>query len=443
MSENKNDENTETFIEEEASFSDLLGANLDRFLEELSALNDTLPIQIVMLSIKHKELIKRLDAISTKTEETDEEGNEVIRYKVTNDELEEFPKIHKHLNRAEIAQKIIPRNFIVSIVSQYDAFLGELVRTIYDINPNLIRSSEKELTPSDLFNYDSIEDLKLHIVDKEVDSLLREEHLEQLKVLEKRISKVTKKDFYLTKNLPVLNDFVELTQRRNLFVHTNGLVTRQYLDVNTKWKFKKCKSSINDELRAEPEYCKNAYRVLFEMSVKLTHVLWRKFIPEDRLSADEHLNQIIYDLLVDSEYELAVIICDFSTNTIKKFSSEQLRKFIVINKAIAYKLLDSEKKCKEIIDNEDWSIGNEFKLAKLVLEDEFERAKKLMIKIGSNDELLNKGAYENWPLFKNFRKTKQFKKAYFKLFDQEFSLEEVQNKKKIEQEQELQLEDIK
>ncbi|WP_127845509.1 hypothetical protein [Psychroflexus aestuariivivens] len=439
MSKNNNQENNEIMTIEEASFSDLLETNLDRFLEELSALNDTLPIQIVMLSIKHKELIKKLERISTTSEEIDEDGNEIVRYKVTEDEIDEFPKIHKHLNRADIAKKIIPRNFIVSIISQYDAFLGELVRIIYDINPNLIRSSEKELNPSDLFNFDSIEDLKLHIVDKEVDSLLREEHLEQLKVLEKRISKVTKNEFYLTKGLPVLKDFVELTQRRNLFVHTNGIVTRQYLDINNKWKFKDCKSSLNDELRAEPGYCENSYRVLFEMAVKLTHVLWRKFLPEDRTRADEHLNQIIYDLLVDSEYSLAVTISDFCTNTIKKFSSEQLRKFIVINKAIAYKLLDKKDECNNIIDNEDWSIGNEFKLAKLVLLDEFEKAKQLMIKIGADDELLNKGAYENWPLFKVFRKTKEFKSAYFELFNQEFSLEEIQNKEKVEHEKEVNL----
>ena len=442
MSKINEEENNEELTPEETSFSDLIETNLDRFIEELSALNDTLPIQMVMLKIKHKELIKKLEKISTTSEEIDEDGNEIVRYRVAFDDIEEFPKIHKRLNRADIAKKIIPRNFIVSIVSQYDAFLGDLVRIIYDINPNLIRSSEKELNPSDLFNFDSIEDLKLHIVDKEVDSLLREEHLEQLKVLEKRISKVTKNEFHLTKNLPVLKEFVELTQRRNLFVHTNGLVTRQYLDINHKWKFKGCESSLNDELRAQPEYCENSYRILFEMSVKLTHVLWRKFLPKDRDRADKHLNQIIYDLLVDSEYNLAVIISDFCTNSIKKFSSEQLRKFIVINKAIACKLLDKKDMCNSIIENEDWSIGNEFKLAKLVLQDKFEDAKRLMIKIGPEDDLLDKNAYNNWPLFKVFRKTKEFQTAYFELFDEEFSLEEIQNKEVVEKEKDLDINDL-
>lgn len=342
----------ETEETQEATHSDLFALNLDRFLEELSALNDTLPIQLMMLSIKHKELIKILERISTATEEVDEEGKEVIKYKVSSENLDEFPKIHKHLNRTDIAQKILPRNFIVSIVSQYDAFLGELVRTLYQVNPNIIRSSEKEIKTEDLFNYESIEELKNHIVDKEVDSLLREEHLEQLKILERKISIVTGKDFTLTSDLPVLPFFVELTQRRNLFVHTNGLITRQYLEVKNKWKFKtECKGDINEELTASPEYCEKAYEVLFEMAVKLTHVLWRKFAPLEREEADENLNQIIYELLIDNSYNLAIEIANFGTDVIKKFSSEQTRKFVIINKAIAYKMQGKDDECKKVINS--------------------------------------------------------------------------------------------
>jgi hypothetical protein len=162
------------------------------------------------------------------------------------------------------------------------------------------------------------------------------------------------------------------------------------------------------------------------MSVKLTHVLWRKFLPFNRLEADEHLNQIIFELLIDSNYNLAITISNFATDIIKKFSTEQMRKFIVINKAIAYKFLDKQKECDNVIKNEDWTIGNEFKLAKLVLEDNFEEAITLMLKIGDNDELITKDAYRKWPLFKKFRKNKLFQETYLKIFNEEFSLEEIE-----------------
>lgn len=417
-----------------ATKSELFEYNLDRFLEELSALNDTLPIQLLLLEFKHKQLIEKLEKISTQTEGEDEDGKKYTSYKVSSDNIEEFPKIHKHLNRTDIAIKIIPRNFIVSIISQYDAFLGDLMRTLYEINPNIIRSSEKEINAEDLFTYETIDELKNHIIDKEVDTLLREGHYEQLLILEKKISIVADKKFTLTTNLPVLSSFIELTQRRNLFVHTNGSATKQYLEISKKWKFETECDSLNQELIANPEYCQKAYSILYEMSVKLTHVLWRKFVPLERKEADEHLNQIIYDLLIDNKYELAIEFANFFTDVIKKFSSEQYRKFVIVNKAIAYKMLNKEKECKQVIKGEDWSIGNEFKLAKLILEDKFVEAKELMMKIGDNDEVVNKNAYENWPLFEKFRLTEEFKSAFLELFKVEFTLEEIQEKNKEEKE---------
>jgi hypothetical protein len=424
----------------QATNSELFEFNIDRFIEELSALNETLPIQLLLLEYKHKQLIKKLEKISTDlNEETNKDGVEVIKYKISSDKIEDFPKIHKHLNRTEIATKIIPRNYIVSIISQYDAFLGDLMRALYTINPNIIRSSEKEINAEDLFIYDTIDELKSHIIDKEVDTLLRESHYEQLLILEKKISTVVKdKKFTLTSNLPILTSFIELTQRRNLFVHTNGFTTKQYLESSKKWKFKTdCQGSVNEELVASPEYCQKAYFTLYEMSVKLTHVLWRKFIPLEREEADEHLNQLIYELLIENNYELAIEMSNFFTDVIRNFHTEHMRKIVIINKAIGYKMLDKNEECKKVIENEDWSIGTEFKLAKLVLEDNYKEAKALMLKIGKNDEIVSKKAYKNWPLFEKFRLSEEFKSGYLELFSEAFMFEEVQEKEHQEIDEEL------
>lgn len=60
-----------------------------------------------------------------------------------------------------------------------------------------------------------------------------------------------------------------------------------------------------------------------------------------------------------------------------------------------------------------------------------------MIKIGTNDELVNQKAYNKWPLFKLFRKTEQFKTSYLELYNEEFTLEELQSKKDLEKDKEL------
>jgi hypothetical protein len=103
--------------------------------------------------------------------------------------------------------------------------------------------------------------------------------------------------------------------RRNLFVHTDGRVSSQYLRV--------CGSNnvqiqdglvIGKQLAATPEYLKQAYICLSEIGVKLAHVLWRKLRPDEIQEADKTLNQICYDYLVDEEYEIALRRTDLGPN---------------------------------------------------------------------------------------------------------------------------------
>ena len=420
--------NTEEIEEKEIIEKyELFQNNLYNFIDEISALRETLPLQIKILEAKHDVFIKDLEKYSTveKNVEESEEDSQVFTYTLKDGFEDRFFKISKILSRVDIALKIIPRNYIVSIISQYDAFLGETLRILYLINPNLVRSSEKTLTVDDIFQFDSIDDIHNHYIEKEVDSMLREEHYEQLRVLERKVSKISNKEFTLTKNLPILKDFVELTQRRNLFVHTNGVITRQYIESNKIWKFESNNLELVTELKADADYCEKAYSILYELAVKLTQVLWRKFLPESLEDADKYLNNIIYDNLEEKEYDLAIIIGDFATETIKKYSSESLRKYILINKALAYKLKGNTKNCASIIANEDWSIGNEFKLAKCLLEDNYDDAFSLMKKIGDSDEIINKEAYKKWVLFSEVRKTEEFKTNYKEIFNEDFHIEDV------------------
>ena len=39
----------------------------------------------------------------------------------------------------------------------------------------------------------------------------------------------------MTNNLPSFKDFIEISERRNLFVHTGGIVSEQYIEVCKKY----------------------------------------------------------------------------------------------------------------------------------------------------------------------------------------------------------------
>lgn len=116
------------------------------------------------------------------------------------------------------------------------------------------------------------------IIEKEVETVLRNSHVEQFDWLESKFG------IPLRKGLDSWPTFVETTERRNLLVHTGGIVSSQYI--------KNCKEHKvafgNDlkpgsELHVDAEYVAKAYFCIFEIGVKLAHVLWRKLDSNTRV----------------------------------------------------------------------------------------------------------------------------------------------------------------
>lgn len=89
-----------------------------------------------------------------------------------------------------------------------------------------------------------------------------------------------------------------------------------------------------------------------------------------------------------------------------------------VNTAQAYKWSGSAGRCEALIKKTDWlALGTDFKLAKAVLEPDFENTATLMVNIGSGAKRHpDAGEYQEWPLFQEFRESQQFRRAYKKAF---------------------------
>ena len=279
------------------------------------------------------------------------------------------------------------------------------------------------------YTSEDLDELKEFVIEKDVESLLRKSHFEQLTILEKRISKHTKKEFTLTTNLPVLPTFIELTERRNLFVHCNGIVSRNYIDNCRKHKVKKLENiELNDVLDVDPEYFNEGFQAVFEIGVKLGQVLWRKFLPTKINEADGNLNNISFDLIINGYYDLAINLLKFATETLPKKSTEKMRKTMIINKALSFYLKGEKETNNKILDSEDWSVGLIFQLAVSVLKEEYDLSTSLMKKIGPEHDDINASSYQEWPLFRDFRDTDKFKETFKEIFGKEFVVVEREKK---------------
>jgi hypothetical protein len=241
---------------------------------------------------------------------------------------------------------------------------------------------------------------------------LRKSHSEQFEWLENKFK------IRLRQDLVVLPRFIELTERRNLFVHTGGYASAQYLENCRIHKIDCSGIKRGTRLGVKPEYFRSAHAAVFEIGVKLAHVLWRKLISDERKLADSNLERIGYELLVEERYDLAKAVLDFATDVLKQYSSEAVRLQFLVNRILAYKWSGENKRVLELLEEQDFSaLDEKFKLAAAALRSNTEEAIRLVRRIGAIGEIALE-SYREWPLFKELRTQPAFQEAVMEVFGQ-------------------------
>lgn len=324
-------------------------------------------------------------------------------------------RLIEKLGKASAAVDLVPQVFVLALVGQFDAFVGRILRFLYLARPELMAKSDRSLTLAQLTELGTMESATDYLLEKEIETVLRKSHAEQFGWMENKFK------IKLREGLDSWLTFIELTERRNLFAHTNGIISDQYLAVCRENGVELPKESIRGvPLDVNPEYFGAAYSCVFEIGAKLSQVLWRKVLPEQIGQADEALTEITFDLLVAGKWQLACNLLDFACCVLKKYESEQRRLIMTINRAQSYKWSGKDDVCRTIVEAEDWTAcGLEFRLAVAVLSDDFGGATEVMVEMGKTGPV-KETHYQEWPLFREFRQSEVFLNTYEKIFGEPF-----------------------
>lgn len=200
-------------------------AELEKFAKTADSLVCTAPLSLWTLEAAHRGAYQEYTNFwQTKCINIRKEGNETVA-DVPPGLVHEFTVIQRRLDRSSIATKVIGNSSVVSLLSQYDSFLGGLLRAFFHLRPELLNASERTLTLKELQTFESIDAARGYIVEKEVEAVIRKSHVEQFEWMEDRF------EIQLRKGLNVWPTFVEVTERRNLIVHCGGTVSSHYLSV--------------------------------------------------------------------------------------------------------------------------------------------------------------------------------------------------------------------
>jgi hypothetical protein len=212
----------------------------------------------------------------------------------------------------------LPNMFIVGLVSAYDVFLSNIIREIFSICPEILSSSEKNISFRDLVEKGSVDAVRQMIIEKEVETVMRSSHADQIAWLERKIKIPTKIDEHLWPS------FIEICEFRNLLTHTGGVVSSQYLTICTKHGADINQKVIGRRIDVNQKYYAKAVQVISEFGSKLAQVIWRKLVPNEIELADNTLNDFSYRLITKRRYHTAATILKFGLE-MKKHGQEATR----------------------------------------------------------------------------------------------------------------------
>ena len=278
---------------------------MDNFIIGIEGIRQTAPfLETIIIAFihKHKEQFEsERDKYGTIIDETN--GTQKIAFPINR--ASKAAGALKELDKMRAAQDTLPNMLLLSMVSIYDAFLTNLLKALFRIRPEMIFTSDKQVSFSEISNSNSLDEVKDLIIEKEVEGVLRQSHSKQFEKLERLFG------VELRKALDIWSDFIEITERRNLFAHTNGVVSRQYISA--------CMSNgvaidqipqVGETVSFTEDYFERTYQILLEICLKLGHVLWRKVAPGDLRASDQHYNAKCFDLIKDGQHEIAIKLLD-------------------------------------------------------------------------------------------------------------------------------------
>jgi hypothetical protein len=236
-----------------------------------------------------------------------------------------FRNIAFSLNKRSNVE-ILHRSALISLVGFFEVLISEILHIYYTSKPQALSGDEKILSFNELINFKTIEDAVEQIISNKVDGFLRGSlddwgafFLKQLKIDLKEL-------------VSDWEGFFEIFQRRHVFVHSDGKVSKLYLmKVGARWKDKK----LYESLDISSEYLDSAINYFLIAGLKLIYLCWGKLYTEEGDVRDSAFHTLIYELLSMSYWSEAEGLCSLALD--KGNSTQSSRLVFQINKWLCIK----------------------------------------------------------------------------------------------------------
>lgn len=302
----------------------------------------------------------------------------------------------------------------VDLIARYDIFLKGIIRKVYYLYPGRLNSKKQEMQFETISSLDSIEEFKKRFIEDILDVMFRGSHHDQLDYLKNELEfdvKEKAKDVYA--------NFIELTERRNVLTHANGIIGDQYISV-CKERGATAAGLKGNELKIDIAYFKKSCDELLKLAVVIGYWFWTTRAKDECQKADEYIISVVNRLIKDNRSEVALKVLEYVLTQEKTRSKAIYLKRFKLYALYAHKDLGH---IKELSDGlaEDWSdANNSINLKLLVLGGKDDDAIRLFKKIKGNEEEVNKSLFSESVIYREFVQKEEFRAAYQEVYGESF-----------------------
>lgn len=325
-----------------------------------------------------------------------DKDKKIVEYRIRDEKKSELSKDFNIQKSSEQFEKysempaIHATNTLIGLITRFEEDIAAYLYTLFLMFPDRIK--DKQVTFKEISGK-TAEEVKEYIILREIERIMWASQNEWFKIFEEH-----KICFDSCKKQ--LEKLTEIYARRNVWVHNSGRVNEIYIN-----NVKNCKEELGTLLHVDTAYISEAFLCIKAILYTL-YIESAKFCNENKDLYVYNILGFAYEELQKQDYQLCSII--FAEINKCKYSNEQTKIMAKINYWISQKSLNKFSEIKKEIEKFDTSaMSEEYKIAKLILLEKYDAATKLIEQV-YNDKITSR-ELNQWPLFKEFRKTKQYK----------------------------------
>lgn len=346
-----------------------------------------------------EEIVKNLDS-SLKDINSVHKGSKiaVAGIDLSSESIEKWALHFKGHNSYKSHMKLLYKNTLISLMSSTEWFFAQILHFYYNKFPESSGINDKSLTFSDLKKYQSIVEAERYLIEQKIENILRgniESWFEYIK-----------KDFKLKLSYldNEIEEIVEVSQRRNLFIHNGGVINSLYLakvsqEVNPGIK-------NGEMISITKEYLDNSLGKLQLIFTLIALELWKKLDPDDQNRA-QIMNDIIYENLLKGRWFIAKGFSEFLITDLKM--PPEFKVIAQLNNWLCRIRSDSDKQVLDELNEADFSDKKEiYQIALHALKGEIQEFFKKLPSVLKSGQIGIK-QLEEFPIFEDVRNTSEYK----------------------------------